>query len=145
MSSAQESKSPARVRIVIPAEDEVALKFLQAQGRDRSIPLRQLMHLFVAEYGYVDVASVLGGKIVGATPASKPDSAPKAKTKSAPKAKTKAKVEERVEAPEGPGVAEVETKPEPGPKTTASSKPAPIEVDDDDLDMDALMSDARRG
>lgn len=131
MSSAQESKSPARVRIVIPVEDEVALKFLQAQGRDRSIPLRQLMHLFVAEYGYVDVASVLGGKIVGATPANRPDSAPKAKTK--------AKVEERVEAPE----LEVETKPEPEPK--ASSKSAPIEVDDDDLDMDALMSDARRG
>lgn len=134
MSSAQESKSPARVRIVIPAEDEVALKFLQAQGRDRSIPLRQLMHLFVAEYGYVDVASVLGGKIVGATPANRPDSAPKTKTK--------AKVEERVEAPE---VAEVETKPEPEPEPKASSKPAPIEVDDDDLDMDALMSDARRG
>lgn len=134
MSSAQESKSPARVRIVIPAEDEVALKFLQAQGRDRSIPLRQLMHLFVAEYGYVDVASVLGGKIVGATPANRPDSAPKAKTK--------AKVEERVEAPE---VAEVEMKPELKTKTKASSKPAPIEVDDDDLDMDALMSDARRG
>lgn len=137
MSSAQESKSPARVRIVIPAEDEVALKFLQAQGRDRSIPLRQLMHLFVAEYGYVDVASVLGGKIVGATPANRPDSAPKAKTK--------VKVEERVEAPEGPEVAEVETKPEPEPKTKASSKPAPIEVDDDELDMDALMSDVRRG
>lgn len=134
MSSAQESKPPVRVRIVIPAEDEVALKFLQAQGRDRSIPLRQLMHLFVAEYGYVDVASVLGGKIVGATPANRPDSAPKAKTK--------AKVEERVEAPE---VAEVETKPELKTKTKASSKPAPIEVDDDDLDMDALMSDARRG
>lgn len=134
MSSAQESKPPVRVRIVIPAEDEVALKFLQAQGRDRSIPLRQLMHLFVAEYGYVDVASVLGGKIVGATPANRPDSAPKAKTK--------AKVEERVEAPE---VAEVEMKPELKTKTKASSKPAPIEVDDDDLDMDALMSDARRG
>lgn len=143
MSSAQESKSPARVRIIIPAEDEVALKFLQAQGRDRSIPLRQLMHLFVAEYGYVDVASVLGGKIVGATPANRPDPAPR--PDSAPKAKTKAKAEERVEEPEGPEVAEAKTKPEPKTKTKASSKPAPIEVDDDDLDMDALMSDARRG
>ena len=139
MSSAQESKSPARVRIVIPAEDEVALKFLQAQGRDRSIPLRQLMHLFVAEYGYVDVASVLGGKIVGATPASRPDSAPKAKTK--------AKAEGRVEEPEGPEVVEVETKPEAKAKakTKVSSKSTPVAVDDDDLDMDALMSDARRG
>lgn len=137
MSSAQESKPPARVRIVIPAEDEVALKFLQAQGRDRSIPLRQLMHLFVAEYGYIDVASVLGGKIVGATPASRPDFAPKAK----------AKVEERVEAPGGPEVVEAKTKPEAKAKakTKASSKPTSVVVDDDDLDMDALMSDARRG
>lgn len=136
MSSAQESKSPARVRIVIPVEDEVALKFLQAQGRDRSIPLRQLMHLFVAEYGYVDVASVLGGKIVGATPAQQtaPTAAP-AQTAPVNRPDSAPKVEERVEEPEEPKAKA---------KTTMGGKPVPAD-DDDDLDMDMLMSDARRG
>lgn len=62
----EEMKKDRIVRIVIPADDEVANAFLDSHGQQRSMPIRMLMHMFVAEYGSgVDVLSVYGQALNG--------------------------------------------------------------------------------
>ena len=62
----EETKKDRIVRIVIPADDEVANAFLDSHGQQRSMPIRMLMHMFVAEYGSgVDVLSVYGQALNG--------------------------------------------------------------------------------
>lgn len=63
MTAEADKKDPGRVvvRFSVPADDEVVLAWLDAQGpRNRSGPLRQVIHYFVAKHGYASPMSVLG-------------------------------------------------------------------------------------
>ena len=53
------------VRMRFPETDAIVERFLETQGaRGISLAMRQLIYLFVAEYGDVEVATVIGLKLV---------------------------------------------------------------------------------
>lgn len=55
------------MRITIPDDDEVTNRFFATQGpRSRSLAVRMLAQLFVAEHGYTDVMNVVGRHLVAA-------------------------------------------------------------------------------
>lgn len=140
------------VRIVIPADDDVANAFLDRHGQQRSGPLRTLMHMFVAEHGDVDVMSVAGrmmsaaghrrtgqapsvddGETVGGAPEKNTDTTVAAASADA---STPAK-------PVAEPAADVEAAPEPPADAGANVTVADDGDDDDDFDMDDLMASAR--
>lgn len=116
----------AYIRLSIPADDEVALAFLDMQGaRNKSQTIRSMIHLFVAEHGYTNVMSVMGKKLVessrgvttppGAIPATTaaPETAAEPVAQAAP----------AEPAPEPQPVAPVVSQPEP---VVAEAPPAPV-------------------
>lgn len=136
------------VRIVIPADDDVANAFLDRHGQQRSGPLRTLMHMFVAEHGDVDVMSVAGrmmsaaghrrtapaspvgdGETVGGVPE---------KNTVAAGAVASTPAEPVVEP-----VADAEAAPEPPADAGVSATATDDGDDDDGFDMDDLMASAR--
>ena len=138
------------VRIVIPADDDVANAFLDRHGQQRSGPLRTLMHMFVAEHGDVDVMSVAGrmmsaaghrrtgqtpsvgdGETVGGAP-EKDTAAADAVTSTQAKPVTES-------------AADVEVAPEPTADAGVSATATDDGDDDGDdgFDMDGLMASAR--
>lgn len=61
----EDDASWRNVRMRFPETDAIVERFLETQGaRGISLAMRQLIYLFVAEYGDVEVATVIGLKLV---------------------------------------------------------------------------------
>ena len=136
------------VRIVIPADDDVANAFLDRHGQQRSGPLRTLMHMFVAEHGDVDVMSVAGRMMSAAGHRRTAPASPVGDGETVggvPEKNTAGAVASTPAEPVAEPVADAEAAPEP-PVDAGVSATATDDGDDDGddgFDMDDLMASAR--
>lgn len=134
------------VRIVIPADDDVANAFLDRHGQQRSGPLRTLMHMFVAEHGDVDVMSVAGRMMSAAGHRRTAPASPVGDGETVggvPEKNTGGAVASTPAEPVAELVADAEAELEPPADAGVSAIASDDGDDDDGFDMDDLMASAR--